>query len=78
MEMVYLSTKIKRSIEENFGMVNMKESENIHGMMEVNTTENIQQIKDVVTEHSRKKIINGQEPGSMEKERKKTNLKRNL
>lgn len=78
MEMAYLSTKIRKSIEENSKTANTKELENIHGMMEVNTMENTQQIKDVATELLRKKIINGQAHGSMEKERRKTNLKKNL
>lgn len=78
MDQEYINLMIHNYIQVSLGMDNLKVLGNINGQMEVYIMENIQVIKNVVMVVSKKTIMNGQVLGSMVKEGKKINLKKNL
>ena len=78
MDQEYINLMIHNYIQVSLGMDNSKVLGNINGQMEVYIMENIQVIKNVVMVVSKKMIMNGQVLGSMVKEGKKINLKKNL
>ena len=78
MDQEYINLMIRNYIQVSLGMDNSKVLGNINGQMEVYIMENIQVIKNVVMVVLKKTIMNGQVLGSMVKEDKKINLKKNL
>lgn len=78
MDQEYINLMICNYIQASLGMDNSKELGNINGQTEVYIMENIQVIKNVAMVVIKKTIMNGQVLGSMVKEDKKINLKKNL
>ena len=78
MDQEYINLMIRNYIQVSLGMDNSKVLGNINGQMEVYIMENILVIKNVVMVVLKKTIMNGQVLGSMVKEDKKINLKKNL
>ena len=78
MDQEYINLMICNYIQASLGMDNSKVLGNINGQMEVYIMENIQVIKNVAMVVIKKTIMNGQVLGSMVKEDKEINLKKNL